>query len=130
MADDNEPVRNAIRRLLKNDPEIQLLAEAITFRQTMQIAADLRPHVIVMDLHMGDEKNVTPTQVKSALAGSKLVAISIWNDDESKALADNLGALLLLDKIDLAADLIPAIKRCATNHSHIDTRREDLRQAN
>ncbi|MGB6429846.1 MAG: response regulator [Candidatus Acidiferrales bacterium] len=129
LADDNEPVRNAIRRLLVSDPEIQLLAEATTFFQTIQMARELRPQVIVMDLHMSDEKDVQPSQVRSSLAGSKIVAISIWNDADSKALADTFGALSLLDKIDLAARLIPTIKQHARGSHQIDLRQEDLQQA-
>jgi DNA-binding NarL/FixJ family response regulator len=127
LADDNEPVRKAIIRLLGSEPEIQLVAETTTFAQTLQLAGELRPDVIVMDLHMGDEKNVTPSHVRSSLSGSKIVAISIWNDDESKALANSLGALLLLDKIDLAAELISAIKRCATDHSRANLNSRNLR---
>jgi hypothetical protein len=38
------------------------------------------------------------------------LAISIWKDDETKALAETLGAATLLDKANLATELIPAIK--------------------
>jgi DNA-binding NarL/FixJ family response regulator len=127
LADDNEPVRKAITRLLGSEPEIQLVAETTTFAQTLQLASELRPDVIVMDLHMCDEKNVAPSKVKSSLSGSKIVAISIWNDDESKALASSFGALLLLDKIDLAAELISAIKRCAMGHNPENLNPRNLR---
>jgi DNA-binding NarL/FixJ family response regulator len=112
LADDTEIVRTAIRRLLDSDPEIQLVAEAATFTQVIEIADKLQPHVIVMDLHMNRKENTTPRRLKSALDRSPLVAISIWNDDEAKALADSLGAVTLLDKINLTTELIPAIKLC------------------
>ncbi len=62
---------------------------------------------------MTDENDVTPSQIKSSLAGSRLLAISLWNDEETKALADSYGAIALLDKTKLAQKLIPAIKRYA-----------------
>jgi hypothetical protein len=43
--------------------------------------------------------------------GSRVIAISIWTDEETKALADSYGAVALLDKTKLASDLIPAIRR-------------------
>ena len=111
VADDSEIMRKAIAGLLKRDPEIQLLGEAVSFRQIMELTKELHPHVVVMDLHMGDENNVTPSDVKSCLSDCQLVAISIWNDVETKSLARRFGAVELLDKTNLFAELIPAIKR-------------------
>jgi DNA-binding NarL/FixJ family response regulator len=110
LADDNERVRKAICRILATDAEIQLVGEATSFLKTLQLAAELRPDIVVLDLHMTDEQAVPPSKVKSSLADSRLIAISIWRDDASKALADSFGALDLLDKTDLASVLIPAIK--------------------
>ena len=113
LADDNEMMRKAIANLLKGDPDIQLVAEAASFTQTMQLVGQLHPQIVVMDLHMRDEKDLTPSQVKSCLVGSRLLAISIWNNEPAKALADSFGAVTLLDKPKLADELIPAIKRYA-----------------
>jgi len=53
---------------------------------------------------------VTQQQVKSCLTSvSRLLAISIWNDAETKALAASFGAVQLLDKTKLGTELIPAI---------------------
>jgi DNA-binding NarL/FixJ family response regulator len=111
LADDHESVRTAVSRLLKSDPEIELVAEAASFVQAVQLTAELQPHVVVIDLHMRDEGHVSPLAIKSTLADAKVLAISIWNDD--KALAHSFGALTLLDKINLAHELIPTIKQCA-----------------
>jgi DNA-binding NarL/FixJ family response regulator len=116
LADDNEPVRKAIGRILGSDPEIQLVGEATSFSQTIQASTKLRPHVIIMDLHMKDGEGLTPSKVKSFMEGSQLLAISIWHDDETKALADAFGAATLLDKINLATELIPTIKQYAHIH--------------
>jgi DNA-binding NarL/FixJ family response regulator len=111
LADDSEIVRKAIMLLLKDDPEIRVLAEAESFSQTIQLSRHLHPHIVLLDLHMGDETGVTPSAIKSSFASSQLLAISLWNDDETKALADSYGAVALLDKTKLAVELIPAIKR-------------------
>ena len=118
LADDNETVRRVIAALLKNDPEIELVAESASFAQTMEIASKLHPQIIVLDVHMGDEHAVTPSQLKSGLIGSRLLAISIWKDDETKALAEALGAAAFLDKSELASELIPAIKQDSANLSN------------
>ena len=113
LVEDSEIVRNTIAGLLKRDPEIQVVAEASTLDQTTQLISSLRPKIVLMDIHLGDGNNVTSSDVKSRLNGSSLLAISIWNDDETRTLAYSYGAVELLDKANLAHELIPAIKRCA-----------------
>ncbi|HWO29830.1 MAG TPA: response regulator [Candidatus Acidoferrum sp.] len=110
LADDSQIMLKVIAHLLKGDPEIEVVAECVSFAQTMEVTSKLRPQVIVLDLHMGDEGTVTPSHLKFCLIGSRLLAISIWKDEETKALAETIGAVTLLDKADLATTLIPAIK--------------------
>jgi DNA-binding NarL/FixJ family response regulator len=111
LADDNEVVRGAIRRLLGQEAGIELVGEATTFGQTIQMANDLKPQVVVLDLHMKDEEALTPEDVKRGLDGreTRIVAISVWNDEETKALAESSGAFALVDKMMLASELIPII---------------------
>ena len=109
LADDSEIMRKVIVDLLKGDPEIEVVAECVSFGETIDLAAKLQPRIIVLDVHMGDERKVPPLQLKFGLVGSQLLAISIWKDDETITLAKAIGAVTLLDKTKLAAELIPAI---------------------
>jgi DNA-binding NarL/FixJ family response regulator len=118
LADDNESVRKAIVRLLQGDSDIQVLAQGATFAQTIELASELHPQVVVLDVHMSDERDVTPAQLKSALIGSRVLAMSIWNDDETKFLAKTFGAAALLDKTKLATELIPALRQDSANLSN------------
>jgi hypothetical protein len=55
---------------------------------------------------------LTPVDVKSRLNdGARIVAISLANDEEAEALAKSFGAVALLDKMELADELIPAIEK-------------------
>jgi DNA-binding NarL/FixJ family response regulator len=88
------------------------VGEAANFAQTIQIANELKPQVIVMDLHMPDETKITPQEVKDHLnQGALLLAISLWDDLDTKVLAETLGAVTLLDKRDLGNELFPTIMR-------------------
>jgi DNA-binding NarL/FixJ family response regulator len=113
LVDDSERVRNAIAWLLNGDPEIQVVAEASSLAQTTQLISSLRPKIVLMDLHLRDENSVTSSDVKSRLNGSSLLAISLWNNNETRALAYSYGAVEFLDKANLANELVPAIKRWA-----------------
>ena len=113
LADDSAVMRKAIRRVLESEPGIEIIGETTDFAQTIKMARDLKPQVVVMDLHMPDASRVPPSDVKASFASSasQLLAISIWDDQDSQALAKSYGAVAFLDKVKLGTDLIPAIKR-------------------
>jgi len=111
VADHTDIVRRAIYLVLKDKSEIELVGQACDFAQTMQMTTELKPQIVVLDIHMPDRVNVTPQDLKShlTLSGARLVVVSIWNDAETEALAASFGAAGFLDKNDLSETLIPTI---------------------
>jgi len=111
LAGDKDFERQAIRRLLQTHPEIAFVGEATDFPQATQMSNDLRPQVVILDLHMPDEARVSPIEVRSLLnsGASRLLVISVWEDAEANVLANKFGAYTLLDKGDLSSTLVPAI---------------------
>ena len=115
LAEDSDAIRSAIKRILKDQPGIALVGEAVNFSQTLQMTAELKPQVVLLDLHMPGEQEFSPAFVKSQLllSAKHVLVISIWNDNEARALATSYGAATLLDKINLGSQLVPAILRLA-----------------
>lgn len=115
LADDSELVRRAIRQLLSDEPQIAVIGEATDFSQTIEMIHELQPHLVVLDLHMSDGRRISPPEFKTrtSSASTRVLAISVWNDDESQALAESLGAVKLLDKVNLGTHLIPTIFQLA-----------------
>ena len=114
LADDAEIIRNVLTHMLGTQPEIHILGEAKTFAETLEMTATLRPTVVLMDIHMPGERDFNANFIKVELLSSAkhVLAMSLWNDDESKAVAQSYGASTLLDKSTLASTLIPAIEEC------------------
>ncbi len=107
LADDTQMMRQAIRRLLADHGEVEVVGEAENLVQALQMMDALKPQVTVMDLYL---PNVDRLDVKSHLKGtSQLLAISLSNDEEARLLAESLGAAKLLDKMELYNELVPAI---------------------
>lgn len=113
VADDREILRKAIRSVLAHDGEIKIVGEAENFPETIALMRELSPNAVVMDLHMDAPEDFSPADIKRALrdTGSKLITISIWQDDPSRALASSLGSFTFLDKYCLETLLIPAIRQ-------------------
>jgi DNA-binding NarL/FixJ family response regulator len=113
LVDGSDVMRLAIRQLLKKELGIEVIGTANSFAETLVLTAALKPDVLLMDPHMPDEREYTPKFVKSQilLHTKCIVTISLWNDDDTKTLSENFGAHVLLDKMNLYSELIPAIKR-------------------
>ena len=112
IADDSEIMRSAIRKMLREENNINIVGEASTFAETMQMIGDFKPDVLLLDLHMPEKRDFTPELVKAQLGTVCTVAVSFSNDDDSKALAESYGAATLLDKMTLYTEMLPAIQRC------------------
>jgi two-component system response regulator DevR len=111
LADDSEVVRRAVQRLLNDEPWVHVVGEAESYAQTFELCTELKPKIVVLDLHMRDESNFTAAHIKTELlnCAEHILAISLWNDEESRELASSYGAVTLLDKTTLGSALIPAI---------------------
>ena len=94
LADDSDVMRCAIVKLLNEEPSTELVGEAKGFAETIHLANVLKPDVLLMDLHMNDEREYSPESVRVQLSmyAGCIVAISVWNDEKAKALAERFGA--------------------------------------
>ena len=113
VADDTPVMRSAIRTLLGGEPEIELVGEAQNFAESLSMTRRFKPQVVILDLHMPDSCNLTPMNVSEGLRAyaARVLAISVWNDDDTLALARSYGATALLDKMHLGQELIPAVMK-------------------
>jgi len=111
LADDSDLMLRMIGRLLQEEAGVELLGQAKSLAQTLQMTAQLKPQVVVMELHMPDETTFEPEFIRSQLLHSAkhIVIMSVWNDEEAQALANSYGAASFLDKNTLSSTLIPAI---------------------
>jgi DNA-binding NarL/FixJ family response regulator len=116
LADDTSVMRKAIRTLLSHEPEIELVGEAQNFAETVSMTRKFKPQVVILDLHMPDSSHLTPMNVSEGLRAyaARVLAISVWNDEDTRALAQTYGATDLLDKMRLGQELIPAVMKLAS----------------
>jgi two-component system response regulator NreC len=118
LADESNVMRGAIVQLLKDDARVALVGEANTFAKLMQMTADFKPEILLMELHLPEKRDFTPIFVKSQLGSLPVIAISVSNDAEAMDLAVSYGARVLLDKMSLYGELVPAILKFARNAPH------------
>jgi DNA-binding NarL/FixJ family response regulator len=112
VAEDNQVMRSEIVRILKEDLNLEVVGDAENFAQTLELVAALKPDILVLDLHMPDERNYSPGVVKQQVLQEVgcILGISVWNDHDARILAEKFGAKFLVNKINLYSQLIPSIK--------------------
>ena len=113
LADDAAVMRRAIQRLLSNREDISVVGEASTFHETIEKTSELHPDLIILDLNLPDRNHIAPSEAKRLLNGAKVLAITLSTDDLKEELLASVGAVRLLDKMELANELIPAILELA-----------------
>src|SRR6266478_10175308 len=123
LADDAAVMRKAIRSLLSDREDISVVGEASNFLETIQKTTELHPDLIILDLNMLDRNHIAPSEAKRLLNGAKVLAITLGTEDFNEELLESVGAFRLLDKAELANELIPAILELAP--AHINTEQFD-----
>jgi chemotaxis response regulator CheB len=122
IADDSDIMRTAIRKTLEEESNINIVGEASSFAETRQMIADLKPDVLLLDLHLPENWAFAPALVKAQLGTVCTLATSLSNETEAKALTQSYGAATLLDKMTLYADMVPVIRRYQPKLQNIQQR--------
>ena len=78
LADDHEIVREGLRSLLSDEPDVEVVGEAANGREAVDQAYRLQPDVIIMDVAMplinGDDAT---RQIKAHLPRTRVIALSM-----------------------------------------------------
>jgi len=93
LVDDHPVYREGLALVLAGLAGVELVGEAGDGARAVQLAIELRPDVIVMDLHMPDMNGVEATRaITSALPDAAVLALTMLEGDASVAAAVRAGA--------------------------------------
>jgi DNA-binding NarL/FixJ family response regulator len=83
IADDHRIVRDGLKALFKSDPEIEVIGEAATGQEAIDVAIDLKPDVVVMDVVMPIMNGrVATREILRRLPKIKILVLSSYHDEE------------------------------------------------
>ena len=107
LADDHALVRRGFRRILEDDPEIEVVGEASNGEEAIRLFAELKPKVVVMDAAMPGT---------GGLAATRTILQSA--PDATVLMAAGARGYILKNAVDL--DLAAAVKRAAAGETVLD----------
>jgi DNA-binding NarL/FixJ family response regulator len=110
VVDDHPVFRSGLSALLDSEPGIDVVAEADNGAAAVQLAADLQPDVVVMDLHMPDLDGIQATrQITAASPRIAVLVLTMFDDDDSVFAAMRAGARGYLLKGSNQAEVVRAV---------------------
>lgn len=112
IVDDIAETRENVRKLLQFESDIDVIGTARTGREGIQLAGELDPDVILMDINMPDVDGITATEeIRQRSPHIQVVILSVQGDPNYMRRAMLAGARDFLTKPPMGDDLISAIKR-------------------
>jgi DNA-binding NarL/FixJ family response regulator len=119
LAEDHGIVREGLKSLLELGSDFEVVGEAATGRQAVELARKLRPTVVVMDIAMPLLNGFEATrQILLAAPGTKVLVLSAHSDDEYVEHMAAAGASGYLVKQNSGQVLVQAIKEVASGRSY------------
>ena len=122
LVDDHAVVRAGYQMLLKNSPEIEVIAEASTGEEACRIYREQNPDVVVMDLSLPGIGGIEAIKrIYSRDNKSRILVFSMHEEVIFVEQALQAGARGYITKSTDPQLLVEAIKRLAIGEKYIDT---------
>ena len=83
LADDHALFRNGIDRLLKNEPGLEVVGHATDGQEAIELAQQLKPDVILMDISMPRVNGIEATRlIHREYPDIRIIGLSMYEDEE------------------------------------------------
>ncbi len=118
IADDHTLLAEACKHLL--EPEFDVVGIADNGRALLQLASELKPEIVILDIAMSQLNGLDAgKQIKHLLPATKLVFLTMNMSPEVAAEAFRRGASAYVVKSSAASDLVRAIRRALRSESYL-----------
>ena len=111
LADDHTVLRAGLRMLLDAQPDMEVVGDASDGAEAVRRAVELEPDVVLMDITMGPVGGLVATrQVRSRLPRTKVLALTMHEDEEYLREMLEAGATGYVLKVAADTELVVAIR--------------------
>lgn len=112
IVDDVAETRENVRKLLQFESDVDVVGAARSGKEGIQLAGELDPDVILMDINMPDVDGITATeQIRQRMPHIQVVILSVQGDQNYMRRAMLAGARDFLTKPPMGDELISAVRR-------------------
>ena len=121
LVDDHALVRLGLKTLINDQPDMQVIGEAGTAAEAIQMVANLHPKVVLMDIRLPGEGGLEATrQIVMRFPDTKVVMLTSFADEELVMSAIRAGAVGYLLKEVGTEEVLRGIRAAAQGESVMD----------
>jgi DNA-binding NarL/FixJ family response regulator len=127
LADDHRIMREGLKSMLREEPDMSVAGEAENGRQAIEMAEELAPDIVVMDIGMPDLNGIEATRrIVADTAGVKVIALSMHSDRRFVAEVLKAGASGYVLKDGAFEELAVAIRTVMAGQTFLSPRIADV----
>lgn len=121
LVDDHSLVRRGFRRILEDEEDMNVVGEASTGGEAVELARKLKPQVILMDCALQGESGITATRtILSSLPATAVLMLSMHSEETLVRQSLEAGARGYILKNAADLDLAAAIRRVLDGNIVLD----------
>jgi DNA-binding NarL/FixJ family response regulator len=120
LADDHKVMREGLRMVLDREADIEVVGEADEGAAAIQLARDLQPDVMVMDISMSGLNGVKATEALSTFPGIRILILTRHAERAYVQRLLTAGASGYVLKQSAADELVRAIRRVVAGQKYLD----------
>jgi DNA-binding NarL/FixJ family response regulator len=126
LVDDHKIMRDGIKTILERTQEFSVVGEAETGSDAVAQARKLHPELVLMDIGLPGMNGIEATiEVIRHCPGSKVIILSMYDDENSVVAAFRSGARAFLLKKASSGDLLDALRTVARGGSYLSSQVSD-----
>jgi NarL family two-component system response regulator LiaR len=126
LVDDHKIMRDGIRTILERTPEFRVVGEAENGSDAVSLSRKLHPDVVLMDIGMPGMNGIeATTEVLRHCPSSRVMVLSMYDDENSVVAAFRSGARAFLLKRASSADLLDALRAVSKGGSYLSSQVSD-----
>jgi two-component system response regulator NreC len=123
LTDDHTLFRQAIRTLLAAEPDLEVVGEAANASESVSLAQQLRPDVVLMDIGMAGMSSFEATrQIRRERPETHVLFLSMYDDEDYLAECMEIGANGYVLKDSPAEQLLTGIREVHRGGSYLSPR--------
>jgi DNA-binding NarL/FixJ family response regulator len=121
IADDHELARLGLRTMLEPEPDLEVVGEAATGREAVELSRQLQPDLVLMDIRMPDVDGLVATRaIKEEMPRVSILIVTLSEDPDYLLEALRVGAAGYVLKDASRREVVAAVRQVLSGESPLD----------